>query len=59
MAKVRWTEDYGQYKKGDEFDINDAGTLEYLTASGKIEPIEEKKAKAEHKEPEDKKTAKK
>lgn len=37
MALVEWTEDYEQYKKGDQFELSGPSLDEYL-ASGKVKP---------------------
>lgn len=41
MALVEWTEDYGQYKKGDRFPLNDAASRQYLVETGKIKVVDE------------------
>ena len=40
MSKLVWAEDYGQYKKGDEFVVNGEGKHELLK-SGAIKEVEE------------------
>jgi hypothetical protein len=41
MALVEWTEDYGQYKQGDQFAINNPDTLKYFQETGKIKVVDE------------------
>lgn len=38
MARLRWTKDFGQYKKGDEFDVSGDG-LDQLANSDALEIV--------------------
>lgn len=42
MAKVEWAEDYGQYKKGDQFEA-EGETLSYLLDSKKVRLVKSEK----------------
>ena len=41
MALVEWTEDYGQYKKGDQFVLSNPDSRAYLVETGKIKVIDQ------------------
>lgn len=41
MVKVRFTQDYGNYKKGSEYTIASAAGMKYLIAAGKVEIVKE------------------
>lgn len=45
MARVKWAEDYGQYKEGKEFDLEGPG-LAYLLKTEKVTLVEESDSKA-------------